>query len=55
VIEKENEKTLRPEKERRVFPFWEGFETSVSQIPQPETAFQAPAQFLSQGGVHKTE
>jgi len=44
-------KTRRLEKERRVFSFWEGFETPVDQIFQPETAFQAPALlFVSRWG-----
>jgi hypothetical protein len=35
-------KTLRFEKERRVFPFGEGFEASAIPILQPETAFHVP-------------
>jgi hypothetical protein len=42
-IRNKNEKTLRFEKERWVFSFWEGFETSVIRILQPEIAFHAPA------------
>jgi hypothetical protein len=42
-------KTRRLEKERRVFSFWEGFETPIDQIPQPETAFQTPALFSVSG------
>jgi len=42
-------KTLRLEKGRRVFSFWDGFETPVDQIPQPETAFQAPAVLFVSG------
>ncbi len=43
-------KTLRFEKERWVFPFWEGFETFAIQILQPETAFHAPAILFSEWG-----
>jgi hypothetical protein len=42
-------KTLRLEKEGWVFSFWDGFETPVDRIPQPETAFQTPALLFVSG------
>jgi hypothetical protein len=38
-------------KARRVFSFWDGFETPVDQISKPETASPAPALLFVSGWV----